>query len=87
MGDMDYLEFTECLRQQKGIAQNVPVFAVVEEIYPEGLREGMKTGLTGMLTKPLELERLKRIMDMIKKNGYQLSVPADGSLPNISGKK
>ncbi|MCH5266217.1 MAG: PAS domain-containing protein [Lachnospiraceae bacterium] len=72
VGDMDYLEFTECLREQKGTARTVPMFAIVEETYPDGLREGMKLGLNGVLGKPLELERLKQILDMIKNVGFRI---------------
>ncbi len=65
--DMDYLEFAEALRRQERPGEDVPIFVSIEGGGQDTVQEGMKVGINAFLSVPLELRRLKILLDMYKK--------------------
>lgn len=64
LGDMDYLEFTELLRQwEQG---PIPIIAVVEEVSPETIQEGMRMGVNAWINDLNDLERLATVLGALK---------------------
>lgn len=66
LADMDYLEFTEMFRMQKAKgAGEVLIIALVDNVNQENIKAGMQLGINAVLGKPLNLKRLKHILDVI----------------------
>lgn len=66
LGDMDYLEFTELLRQWEKGANPIPVIAIVDEVSPEMVQIGMKIGVNAWLNDLNDLERLATLLRALK---------------------
>lgn len=66
LGDMDYLEFTELLRQWEQGAPPIPIIAVVEEVSPETIQEGMRMGVNAWINDLNDLERLATVLTALK---------------------
>lgn len=65
--DMDYLEFVENFRSQdRPDAKRIPILVMLDALRQEDVREGMHAGVTATLNKPLELRRLKIMLEILQ---------------------
>lgn len=66
LSDMDYLKFAEMFRQQKKrAAGQIPILALVDNMSPESVRAGLEMGINATLNKPLDMRRLKQVLDTV----------------------
>jgi len=66
--DMDGYDVMRCLRENPD-TRAIPVVAVSANAMPKDLARGKAAGFTDYLTKPLDVDRLLRVVDNVLKNG------------------
>ncbi|MGN7613999.1 MASE3 domain-containing protein, partial [Magnetococcales bacterium HHB-1] len=65
MGEMDGFEATECIRRwerKEGLEERLPVVALTANTFAEDRQRCLDAGMDDFLSKPLEIERLKRVL-------------------------
>lgn len=73
LADMDYLEFAEMFRsQRRARAQQIPILVLMNGARQDTIQESMKVGINAILNSPLELKRLKSILDVLSYGRMEL---------------
>lgn len=78
--DMDGYEVMECLRTHEA-SRHIPVIAISANAMPKDLARGKAAGFVDYLTKPLDVDRLMRVID---NTIMQLSIAGTATNPSAT---
>jgi len=70
MPDVSGLEVLHFMRREPGM-QQIPVVIVSAKTLPADIRTGMEAGATAYLTKPVDLNRLRRTVAQVIREGAE----------------
>jgi PAS domain S-box-containing protein len=73
MPEMDGIEATQHIRNSSGETRHIPVIALTANAMPEDIKECLSTGMNDVLSKPLRLSEIERVLSEVGRSGSPVS--------------